>query len=203
MAATTRDPDFLKTLERMYEDSKILFDKGEEENRKLLAALIGVTMGGAKKASTYNWFRNRLADTQGVIVPRSMLDIFAKAARKELDLRRNSLTLTSKSIIRPKCFEDSLEAVSQNRVDDLKEEYREYSDFFDLLKDTVQRSPVDENSLCNALEKAGKENPKDEIRNLINIGILRPYQRKLADEVRYHFPDIYLKGLGLQRAGMR
>lgn len=176
---------------------------GEEENRKLLAALIGTTMGGTKKASTYNWFRNRLADTQGVIVPRSMLDIFAKAASKEQDLRRSAVFTVSKSIIRPRCFEDSLELVSKNRVYDLKEEYREYLSFFDNLKDTVQRSPVEEDLLCNALERAGFNNPKEEITNLINIGILRPYQRRLSDQIRYHFPDIYLKGLGLQRAGMR
>ena len=176
---------------------------GEEENRNLLAALIGATMGGTKKASTYNWFRNRLADTQGIIVPRSMLDIFAKAASKELDLRRTTLFTVSKSVIRPRCFEDSLESVSKNRVYDLKEEYKEYLKFFDNLKDTIQRSPVEEDLLCKALGMAGFNNPKEEITNLINIGILRPYQRRLADQVRYHFPDIYLKGLGLQRAGMR
>ncbi|MCM1037792.1 MAG: AAA family ATPase [Ruminococcus sp.] len=175
----------------------------EEENRKLLAALIGSTMGGTKKASTYNWFRNRLADTQGIIVPRSMLDIFAKAASKEAELRKPPVSTVSKSIIRPRCFEDSLELVSKNRVYDLKEEYKEYLNFLDDLKDTVQRSPVEEELLCTALEKSGLKNPKAEITNLINIGILRPYQRRLSDSIRYHFPDIYLKGLGLQRAGMR
>lgn len=176
---------------------------GEEENRNLLAALIGSTMGGIKKAATYNWFRNRLADTQGIIVPRSMLDIFAKAASKEVEMRRSPASTVSKSIIRPRCFEDSLELVSKNRVYDLKEEYKEYSNFLDNLKDTVQRSPVEEELLCTALEKSGLKNPKAEITNLINIGILRPYQRRLSDPIRYHFPDIYLKGLGLQRAGMR
>lgn len=176
---------------------------GEDENRNLLTALIGATMGGLKKASTYNWFRNRLADTQGIIVPRSILDIFAKAASKELELRRAITFTASKSVIRPRCFEDSLELVSKNRVYDLKEEYKEYLEFFDNLKDTIQRSPVEEELLCKALEKAGVDNPKEEITHLINIGILRPYQRRLTDQMRYHFPDVYLKGLGLQRAGMR
>lgn len=176
---------------------------GEDENRNLLAALIGATMGGTKKASTYKWFRNRLADTQGIIVPRSMLDIFAKAAFKELELRRTTSFIASKSIIRPRCFEDSLELVSKSRVYDLKEEYKEYLNFLNSLKDTVQRSPVEEDLLCSALEKAGLNNPKEEITNLISIGILRPYQRRLSDQIRYHFPDVYLKGLGLQRAGMR
>ena len=96
-----------------------------------------------------------------------------------------------------------MELVSKNRVYDLKEEYKEYLEFFDNLKDTIQRSPVEEELLCKALEKAGVDNPKEEITHLINIGILRPYQRRLTDQMRYHFPDVYLKGLGLQRAGMR
>ena len=71
------------------------------------------------------------------------------------------------------------------------------------LKDTLQRSPVDEKTFCDALMKAGFDNPREEIRNLVNIGIVRQYQRKLSDPIRYHFPDIYLRGLGLQRAGMK
>lgn len=54
-----------------------------------------------------------------------------------------------------------------------------------------------------ALERSGLENPAEEIKNLVNIGVIKRYQRRLSDPVRYHFPDIYLYGLGLQRAGMR
>ena len=173
----------------------------EQGNRDLLAALIGNKMGSEKKALTYNWFKNRLSDTQGTIVPRSMLDIFAKAAARELELRNGNF-VSAKNVIRPRCFEESLEAVSYKRVIDLKEEFREYSNFLDRLKTTIQRSPVDEEMLSRALEESELDNPKEEIKNLINIGILRKYQRRLSDPVRYHFPDIYLKGLGLQRAGM-
>ncbi len=175
----------------------------EEENRDLLSVLIGMKMGSGNKASTYNWFKNRLADTQGAIVPRSMIDIFAKAARKEMDLQREGKPSSFKSIIRPRCFEDVLPEVSEKRVIDLKEEFIEYAKFFDSLKDTVQRSPVDEKVLNDALRHSGFQNPKEEILNLINIGVLKQYQRKITDSVRYHFPDIYLRGLGLQRSGMR
>lgn len=51
----------------------------------------------------------------------------------------------------------------------MKEEYKEYLKFFDNLTDTVQRSPVEEELLCKALERAGFNNPKEEIINLINI----------------------------------
>ena len=175
----------------------------EEDNRGMLAALIGVKMGSGNKASTYNWFKNRLSDTQGTIVPRSMIDIFAKAADKEIQIQKEGYQTIGKSIIRPKCFEDMLPEVSEKRVIDLKEEFQEYAVFFDRLKDTVQRSPVEEATLSEALQKCGFQNPKEEISNLINIGVLRQYQRRLSDPIRYHFPDIYLRGLGLQRSGMR
>lgn len=175
----------------------------EMENRKLLSALIGVKMGSGNKASTYNWFGNRLADTQGVIVPRSMIDIFAKAAAKETELRKGKTGGVSRSILRPRCFEEALPEVSEKRVTDMKEEFVEYASFLENLKDTLQRSPVDEKTFCDALMKAGFDNPREEIRNLVNIGIVRQYQRKLSDPIRYHFPDIYLRGLGLQRAGMK
>ena len=84
--------------------------------------------------------------------------------------------------------------LSEKRVIDLKEEFIEYAKFFDSLKDTVQRSPVDEKVLNDALRHSGFQNPKEEILNLINIGVLKQYQRKITDSVRYHFPDIYLRG---------
>lgn len=71
------------------------------------------------------------------------------------------------------------------------------------LKDTIQRSPIDEKIFHETLLQAGFENPREEIKNLINIGIIKPYRRKLSDPIRYHFPDIYLRGLGLQRAGVK
>jgi len=175
----------------------------EQDNRKMLSALIGIKMGSGNKASTYNWFKNRLSDTQGVIVPRSMIDIFAKAADREIGPQKEVNQATGRSIIRPRCFEDVLPEVSKKRVIDLKEEFREYSRFFDSLQDTVQRSPVDEDTLQYALRRCDFSNPMEEILNLINIGVLRRYQRKLSDPIRYHFPDIYLRGLGLQRSGMR
>ena len=175
----------------------------EEDNKRMLSALIGVKMGSGNKASTYNWFQNRLSDTQGVIVPRSMIDIFAKAANREMEPQKEWNQAAGRSIIRPRCFEDVLPEVSEKRVIDLREEFQEYARFFDSLKDTVQRSPVDEETLSEALRRCGFQNPMEEILNLISIGVLRRYQRKISDPIRYHFPDIYLRGLGLQRSGMR
>lgn len=175
----------------------------EKENKNILSLLIGTKMGSGNKASTYNWFRNRLADTQGVIVPRSMIDIFSSAARMENDLRTPQNLVPTKSIIRPRCFEDNLRYVSEKRVTDLKEEYVEYLPFFESVKDSIQRSPCSEDQLKEALEASNLKSPAEEIKKLREIGVIKEYQRKLSDPIRYHFPDIYLLGLGLQRAGMR
>ena len=175
----------------------------EKENKNILSLLIGTKMGSGNKASTYNWFRNRLADTQGVIVPRSMIDIFSSAARMENDLRTSQNLVPTKSIIRPRCFEDNLRYVSEKRVTDLKEEYVEYLPFFESVKDSIQRSPCSEDQLKEALEASNLKSPAEEIKKLREIGVIKEYQRKLSDPIRYHFPDIYLLGLGLQRAGMR
>lgn len=98
----------------------------------MLSSLIGVKMGSGNKASSYHWFKNRLADGAGVIVPRSMIDIFAKAANREWDLRQNSGNISGKNIIRHKCFEDGLPEVSEKRVIDLKEEFVEYALFLKI-----------------------------------------------------------------------
>ena len=66
--------------DKMFTLFSVEITEDEEDNKRMLSAIIGLKMGSGNKASTYNWFKNRLSDTQGVIVPRSMIDIFAKAA---------------------------------------------------------------------------------------------------------------------------
>lgn len=42
---------------------------------------------------------------------------------------------------------------------------------------------------------------KTVIDHLMEIGILEEYQKKKSEPVRYHIPDIYLKGMKLKRKG--
>ena len=48
-----------------------------------------------------------------------------------------------------------------------------------------------------------EENLKTVIDHFIEIGVLEEYQRKKGDAIRYHIPDIYLKGMKLKRKGYR
>lgn len=173
----------------------------EEINKIMLNTLVGERMG-KDKTYTYNWILYRLADTNNKIVPRSIIKLFSTASRYELD----EIEMGNKDgakILKPRSLKNSIEEVSKDRVTDMSEEYAEYRPIFDNLKNYCSIFPTDEETLHYALIKCGmnEENLKTVIDNLIDIGILKEYQRRKSDPIRYHIPDIYLKGMKLRRKG--
>ena len=76
---------------------------------------------------------------------------------------------------------------------------------FENLKNYCTVFPADEETLFTALLRCGikEENLKTVVEHLKDIGILKEYQRKKKDPIRYHIPDIYLKGMKLKRTGYR
>lgn len=176
----------------------------EEINKIMLHVLVGEKMGKGNKAYTYNWIIYRLADTNNKIVPRSIIKLFSAAARQELD-EIDAGSREGSKIIRPRSLENSMEEVSEDRMTDMSEEYTEYQQIFSNLKNYCSIFPTDEETLYSALIKCGikEANLKTVIDHLIDIGILKEYQRKKNDPIRYHIPDIYLKGMKLKRKGYR
>lgn len=174
----------------------------EEINKIMLKVLAGEKMGKGNKAYTYNWIMNRLGDTNNKIVPRSIIKLFSTAARRELE-DLDTVYKDGFQIIKPRSLENSMAEVSEDRVTDLSEEYTEYRKIFVNLKNYCSIFPADEESFHAALVNCGvhKENLNAVIDHLIEIGIIKEYQRKKTDPVRYHFPDIYLKGMKLRRKG--
>jgi Cdc6-like AAA superfamily ATPase len=174
----------------------------EEVNKAFLKVLIGERMGTGKAAFSYNWIRNHLADTNDKIVPRSILKLFASSSRKELD---SLFHYSANSLIRPKSLHSVMPDVSIDRVYDLLDEYEEYKQIFTNLKDYLQKFPANEDDLKTALRKCGVPEGKENstIDDLVDIGVMKPYQRKKSDPIRYHIPDIFLIGLGLSRVGLR
>ncbi|WP_322923402.1 hypothetical protein [Paenibacillus campi] len=94
---------------------------------------------------------------------------------------------------------------SQLRVDDLLEEYEEYTNIFRNLKNVLPSFPANEDELKDALRNCGVPLHSEQtmIDELVNIGVMKSYQRKKNNPVRYHIPDIFLIGLGLTRRGLR
>ncbi len=176
----------------------------EEINKIMLNVLVGEKMGKGNKGYTYNWIVYRLGDTKNKIVPRSILKLFSVAARRELDELDNGNKDATK-IIRPRSLVNALEEVSEDRITDMVEEYMEYQEVFENLKNYCTVFPADEETLFTALLRCGikEENLKTVVEHLKDIGILKEYQRKKKDPIRYHIPDIYLKGMKLKRKGYR
>lgn len=175
---------------------------GEEMNKIMLNVLVGEKMGKGNKTYTYNWILYRLSDTNSKIVPRSIIKLFSSAARHELQ----EVDIGNKDgskIIKPRSLENSVKEVSEDRVTDMSDEYPEYKQVFENLGNYCSIFPTDEDTLHNALIKCGieKNQLKTVINHLIEIGILKEYQRKKTDPIRYHIPDIYLKGMKLKRRG--
>lgn len=178
--------------------------KSEQEiNKAILKLVIGERMGTGKAAFSYNWIKNHLADTNETIVPRSIIKLFAEAAVKEME--SNELFPYTTSFIRPRSLIEVMKEVSIDRVEDLLEEYKEYENLFNNLKDYLPKFPAYEEDLKLALKKCGIKEGKEvsTIHDLVNIGVMKPYQRKKSDPIRYHIPDIFLIGLGLSRVGLK
>ncbi|EDL65727.1 tyrosine-protein kinase family protein [Bacillus sp. SG-1] len=200
---------FHSTFNRMgillrYEKFLGYIPKSEEEvNKVILKLIVGERMGTGKAAYSYNWIRNHLADTNERILPRSIIKLFAEAAVKELEL--NEMYPYSTSIIRPRSLNEVMKEVSIDRVKDLLEEYKEYENLFNNLKDYLPKFPAYEEDLKQSLKLCGVQEGKEvsTIQDLVNIGVMKPYQRKKSDPIRYHIPDIFLIGLGLSRVGLR
>ena len=172
-----------------------------DANKCIIKSIIGEKMGSSNKAYTNNWILYHLSDAKNNILPRSILALFALAAReeKEEEYKNNTALL-----IRPKNFEGVMLEVSQDRVDDLKEEYGEYNNILINMKNyTNKRFPLNEEDLTDVLIHCGVKlnEVKAVINDFIEIGIMKQYQRKLSDPIRYHIPDIFLSGLGLKRYG--
>ncbi|MBF0556802.1 MAG: hypothetical protein HQK96_19990 [Nitrospirae bacterium] len=170
----------------------------EPDNKDLLTYLLGDRMGANNKAFPFNWIKNHISDTNKKMQPRSILSLFAHAAKKQQIDRK-----TTDYVIRPYNMEQAIMEVSEQRVSDIQEEYPDLKDIFTSLKDRVERFPVYENNLLLAINDIKKDqNAREIINKLLNIGVLYKYKfRKVKDEQRYHIPDLYLPGMGLKRGG--
>lgn len=183
------------------EDVGIIPRPNMEINELMLNELVGNKMGKGNKAYTYNWIAYRLRDTNDKIVPRSILKLFSLAAKNELAEGKNE----GKKLMRPKSLESSVNEVSEDRVTDMSDEYPEYKNVFLSLKNFCPTFPVEEEALKEGLIncRLSESSIKSDIDKLKEIGVLKDYQRKKSDPIRYHIPDIYLKGMGLMRKGSR
>jgi hypothetical protein len=169
----------------------------EDAQYAFASHLAGEVMGsGLKKGYTYRWIPNHLQDAQGRIVPRSMLNVFAFAAE---DALKNPLGSKSSQLLTPANLVAGLTETSNERVQELKEEYPLVLRLKNLEGATLLLDP---DEVIERLAQPVAGDPTqltdgtavyDELRR---IGVL-----SVRADGRVDVPDIYRSGFGIKRKG--
>ena len=96
---------------------------------------------------------------------------------------------------------NALPDVSALRVAEVRNEYPEFNEELNQLKD--ERSPISANRLSEIWGKQDKD-LHTLISDIIKAGIMREYQNSSMTETsRYAVAELYLYGLGMRRKGQR
>lgn len=169
--------------------------------KKCLFPLWGARMGRTNKAYTYNWVRKRVGDYKDNRFPRSLISLLQSAIEKEkMANDRNPYEV----VLRPRSLIEALPTVSEQRVDEVCNEYPEYERYLKLLNG--ERSPVSIEKLKSLWELDAKQ-LKPIIEGMVNAGILReyPYPPRIQNNEapRYSVAELYLSGLKMTRQGQR
>lgn len=169
-----------------------------EQLRTSLYSLWGEQMGRTKKAYTYNWVRTRIADEQKNCFPRSLVLLLQEAVKCEKDF---STEYSSEIVLRPKALIDAFPYVSEQRVDEVRNEYPELEKYLNRLQG--ERSPIDENRLAEIWDiKDGELALR--IKDMVDAGIFTERFRPNDPPPRvYAVAELYLYGLNMVRKGQR
>jgi MinD-like ATPase involved in chromosome partitioning or flagellar assembly len=169
-----------------------------EQLRKSLYPLWGERMGGERKAYTYNWIRTRIADSNGNCFPRSLILLLEEAVNREKDF---STEYRADIALRPKALISAFPYVSEQRVDEVRNEYRELEQALNRLQG--ERSPADENRLSEIWQLQDGD-LSSRIKEMVEAGILKERSRPQDPPPRvYAIAELYLYGLKMVRKGQR
>lgn len=167
--------------------------------------MIGEYMGkDAKKGVSYSWVPNHLQDTHGVLSPRSFLKCFSVAAGRMCDKPADVAILEADRILSPSMIQGAVQAVSEDRVAELEEEYPWLSRLKKALRGTTML--MDKSEFISrihmdlwddeARETLPASTPEGIFEMLEKLGIVF-----IARDGRVNVPEIYLHGFGMKRKG--
>jgi hypothetical protein len=152
--------------------------------------LVGERMKGGKTAFTRNWVWNRLADGNQDRSPRSLLQLFRKA--RDWEIGESETSPYGRSVIRPRALTQSLQAVSDEALDALREEFVELDPLIQRLRE-IGRSPLN----AEDISPVGQE-----LETLaLEVGLLEIYEGTESEASRFRVPDLYRLALGMTRKG--
>jgi cellulose biosynthesis protein BcsQ len=191
-----------ETLRKFFEQLGVTVDRLNtielEQLRTSLYFLWGERMGRTKKAYTYNWVRTRIGDGQKNCFPRSLVLLLQEAVKAEKNFPTE---YSSEIVLRPKALIEALPYVSDQRVDEVRNEYPELDDYLKKLRG--ERSPIDETRLAEIWDV--KDTKLAElIREMVDAGILTERSRPKDPPPRFYaVAELYLYGLNMVRKGQK
>lgn len=172
---------------------------------QLIDEMIGHYMGKSpKQGVSYQWMPNHLQDAKGALAPRSFLKCFSFAAQGMLAHPDEINKLSGNRLILPAMIQNALVKVSEDRVDELKEEYPWLEKLKPMLSgltmlvnhDTfLERIDISQWS-DEQRKKLPSQNAQGIFLVLQKLGIIL-----VASDGRINMPEIYLHGFGMKRKG--
>ena len=174
----------------------------EELFEKIIERMIGKYMGAnAKKGITYRWIPNHLQDAGGRIAPRSFLKLFSLAAQQRMD---NISSITQNTVLlQPSDLQGALMKTSEDRIQELQEEYPWLESLKTSLVDLT--APIQKDILLervaathwiSAKQQPPVSTPEGILQYLLQLGIVES-----RFDGRINMPEIYLYGFGVKRKG--
>lgn len=152
--------------------------------------LAGERVAGGRTAYTDNWVWSRLADANGDHSPRALAQLLTAATEREREFERGNPY--TRSIIRPRALVESLDEVSEQALDALRnDEFPELDPVFRELSG-IGSTPFDANLLRSA---------QNLIRLTREVGLLEPVTSRGDSADRYRVPELYRKALNMSRKG--
>jgi hypothetical protein len=173
----------------------------EEEYRSMIEKMCGPYMGvNPKKGRTFLWIPKHLEDSNGRVLPRSMIRLFESAAEMERDAPRAEWP----RIIHYTALRGALDKVSVDRFNEIKEEFLWIEKVRMALKPLNIKVPAEKLELQRALDIDWSQEPNTPpergsyglLQFLGELGIFY-----IRSDGRVDVRDIFLDGLGLKRKG--
>lgn len=179
---------------------------GEQKKMEaFVEMMIGTYMGSTpKKGKSYSWPPNHLQDAHGVLSPRPFLKCFSAAAQDMCEHPEELDNLADARLLRPDQIQGALLQVSEERVQELKEEYpwlEELKSAFAGLTMLMDRQEFVEHIRMDLWSEQQKKSlpansPQGIFSLLEDLGIVF-----IAEDGRVNVPEIYLHGFQMKRKG--
>jgi hypothetical protein len=135
----------------------------------------------------------RLADGNGNHSPRSLLQLPHLAVERER--QQHPSAPYERSLIRPRALVESLDGVSEQALESLRDEFSELHPLFTALR-RVGRTPFPAQDLG-----LGVDVSIDVVELGLEVGLLDVDLGTRDDAERYRVPELYRKALGMGRRG--